>query len=247
MSRPASGDTTFLTMNCSALSSLTRRVCIAFLAIGTSLPAVASDFFSTEQPEERFTFGLRLGVNSSNHTMRKSAFNVWNNDSWGAGFTLGAVADLAIRDYISIQPGFFFDYRAGKFSRVSVLYSTTGDPYDLVSVGDSHSAFVTIPILASLHLNITQDLRWNIDAGPYLGLRLGSSDDKQPVETDSEGYILREVGRHNADVGFKLGTSLTLWSGWSFGIHYLAGLSSVWDDGYGGRNKEWTFTLGYDF
>lgn len=234
-------------MNSSALHTLGRRACIVLLTAGASLPAVASDFFSTEQPEERFTFGLRLGVNTSNHTMRSSAFNVWNTDSWGAGFTLGAVADLAIRDYISIQPGFFFDYRSGKFSRVSVATDLAGDPYDLVSVGDSHSAFVTIPILASLHFSITPDLRWNIDAGPYLGLRLGSSDNRQVIEADPEGYVMREIGRRNSDFGFKLGTSLTLWRTWSFGIHYLAGMSSVWDDGYAGRNKEWTFTLGYDF
>lgn len=57
------------------------------------------------------------------------------------------------------------------------------------------------------------------------------------------------------DIGIKMGTGLTLFRHYSFAVHYLAGCTQAWNDlkyenlrySYGGRSKEWTFTLGYNF
>ena len=77
----------------------------------------AADFFSTEKCDDFITFGARVGVNTTNRTISGSAFPAaFHNETWGTGFSVGVVADLNIRDYLSIQPGVFFDTRSGRYA-----------------------------------------------------------------------------------------------------------------------------------
>lgn len=118
-----------------------------------------------------------------------------------------------------------------------------------------------------MHFNITDDLRWDVEAGPYISLRLGSklknkvcnyNPDPSIGNGTAEDRFADNVFRQKSkgcDFGIKMGTGLTLFKHYSFAVHYLAGCTPAWKDlkyenlrySYGGLSKEWTFTLGYNF
>lgn len=211
--------------------------------------ASAYDFFDTSRPDNLFTIGVRTGVNTSVRTVKKDVFNFWNNDSWGTGFDLGAVADINIRNFISLQPGFFYESRSGKHAYSNIYMTENSEVATMNQFGNYRSYNFNIPVVASVHLNISDDVRWNLDFGPYINMRLGTSGTSKIMtqlqyteSTESSYYDSRWF-----DFGFKMGSGLTVKKHYYLGVHYLAGTKRVWkDESLGGRNKAWTFTVGYD-
>lgn len=230
-----------------------------FLAAAT-FGASAADFFSTAESEQFFSIGARIGVNTSNRTMDNNSLpNCYHNEGWGTGFELGAVANLNIRDYLTIQPGFFFESRSGRFT-------ATGDPdgaglgmggFVASRSGKRNSYNFTVPVMALVNFNVTDELRWSVEAGPYVAFVLGSKMKTEAAITESASGLTLPLPDKAAgvDFGFKLGTSLQLYSHWYAGVHYMAGCVGAWKDltvgnmqkSYGGVTKAWTFTIGYDF
>lgn len=219
-----------------------RLAAVAALIMAGAVPARAIEFFSTDQPEQRLELGVRFGINTSVHTMSGLNYDTWNREAWGAGVTAGVVAAIAFRDYIAIQPGLFVNYRSGSYSRVS--QPPVGDTF--VGVGNTHSFDFQVPVMVSVRFNVLDELRWSVDAGPCLDLLAAASDRDRTVGFMSDGREL-EAKRNIVGMSLKLGTGLTLNERWYAGVHYLAGLSKVWDNDFGGHNKAWQFTLGYYF
>lgn len=216
------------------------------LLLGAQL-ANAQELFDTSEPDEYFNLGVRLGLNTSVNTTSKDAgFNLRNHNSWGLGFDAGVVANINIRNYISLQPGFFFQSRSGDFTYVAEG-TTTGTTRDWeVVCGHTRRYAFDIPILAVIHLNLSEDVRLNGEFGPYFSFNL---------KTDADATYFENVAhqqldlRHKAlDFGFKMGASLNFATHYVAGIHYLAGCGNAWKSPLmGGKNKAWTFTIGYDF
>lgn len=212
--------------------------------------AGAVDFFSTEKPETLFDLGVRVGINTSNHTLNGSIANIWNRDAWGTGFDAGIVADLNFRDYLSVQPGFFFETRSGSFAYQSTdLLSPNAESINTY-LGKGRSYNFTIPVVASVHFNLMDELRWNVDFGPYFQIKLKSTFDNKfeyPVATVNGLDYKNDPRIAKCDFGFKMGTSLTLYKHYYVGVHYLAGMLNAWNPGeLGGRNKSWVFSIGYN-
>lgn len=236
-----------------------KRIITATLFVLLALNAVAADFFSTEKSDDLFTFGVRVGVNTSNRTVNKDAAGSYNFQSWGTGFTAGVTASINIRDYLSIEPGLFFESRSG--------HSTfTSDPIDtdlgicyVTQSAHRHTYNLNIPVLASLRFNITKDLRWHVDFGPYVGFMLKSKlENKELLSTrpdlDNEAPFTAKPAP--VDFGFKMGTAFELYKKYYIGIHYEAGAVKAYRDQslgggmeriYGGRTKAWNFTVGLNF
>lgn len=243
-----------------------KRIFIAAsLILAMAVPAKAVEFFDTSAPESLCNFGLRVGFNTSNTSLNKHAFNYWNQNAWGLGFNTGAVVDINFRDYISLQPGFFFETRAGKYAYIQ-NWAPEGAPETLqTQVGSVNSCNFTIPIMCSVHFNMGENVRWNLELGPYVQILLkntASKDFKFPVYTtivpdpteavpnpgEMTQTTMVPVSASKVDFGVKFGTSFTYMKHYSLGVHYLAGCLNAWKPGTaGGRNKEWTFTVGYDF
>lgn len=245
-----------------------KKFILSVMLASTAISIQAADFFSTDKPDQLCTFGARIGLNTSNRTIGKDARIGYNHQGWGIGFDLGVVADLHIRDYISIQPGFFYESRSNSYALVSQHpFAELPSTYSLFNqTGIFNSYHFTIPILASVHFNITDDLRWNVEAGPYLSIVLNSklkndvllqTPEPTPLNPLMEpGYQWGEFDQKakTAELGLKIGTGLTLFRKYSFSVHYMAGGSHAWKDikhdsykyTYGGHAKSWVFTLGYD-
>lgn len=236
-----------------------RALVIAACAMPGAVTAQAADFFSTAECPSFLDFGVRLGVNTSNRTISTDAFpNCYSHENWGTGFDLGVVADLNIRDYIAIQPGVFFGMQRGTFT---LMGSPAGsglpdDGSQTAQAGSRRSFGITVPVVATVRFNITDDLRWSVDAGPYVAFTLGSSVKTRALVSDSpDPTPLFSQKPASVDFGFKMGTGLQLKGRYYIGAHYMAGCLGAWKDRtignltktYGGVTKTWTFTLGYDF
>lgn len=221
------------------------------LSLLMSLPVFASDFFSTEQAEEFFTFGVRAGVNASNRTFPSQAFNAWNVNSWGSGLQVGAVANINFREYLSIQPGFFFESRSGNYSYAADYITSANTSDRQYQLGHMRSYDFNIPVMAIGRFNLSDELKWLVELGPYFQFNLHSSDGDQIIVLErgaiSNTYMKKTAETNVFDFGIKMGSGLLFKEHYYFGIHYLAGILDVWKYPKGGKNKEWTFTLGYNF
>lgn len=214
--------------------------CVALLAITGFQSAVAVEFFDTSNPKNLFSLGVRVGLNTSNQTHNNNGM-VYNKDSWGTGFDVGVVANINFKNYLTIQPGFFFESRSNNYS-----YMPLGIPFSNATVGHTRYTNFTIPIVASFNFNLSDNIRWSADFGPYLQFGLGGSD-KGLERSDLPYDIGYYDNRNKFDIGLKMGTGLKFLDHYYIGVHYLAGFCDVWKNGYGGSRKSWTFTIGYDF
>lgn len=200
----------------------------------------AKKFFDTSEPEDLFNIGVRTGFNMA--TASLSSNNMRHTQtSWGTGFDAGAVVNINFRDYLTIQPGFFYQSRSQNYGFIKS---------DDIKMGHALNYSFYVPVLASVRFNVTDNLRWSVDFGPYFAFGVGKSDKGWQTTLDGvspydDGYY---KARHRNGWGFKMGSGMNVLQHYYVGIHYMAGASNVWKvDGRSGRGKAWTFTLGYDF
>lgn len=225
----------------------------------TAINVSAADFFSTEKCDELLTFGARIGVNTSNRTIKDSAFpDCYHHESWGTGFDVGVVANLNIRDYIAIQPGVFFESLTGEYALMGTRNGSVlpDDGSEIGQVGHRRSYNLTIPVMAVLRFNVADNVRWNVEAGPYVSFVLDSSlKNERFVVNGTSTEPLFSQAPASVDFGFKMGTAFELFDHYYVGAHYLAGCLPAWQDRkvenitktYGGLTKTWVFSIGYNF
>lgn len=210
----------------------------------------AQSFFDTSESDRLFSLGVRAGVNTSNRTMERDVFDIWNENSWGTGFSAGVTCDLWLRNYISIQPGIFFESRSGKFAYICD-WNKGNSGNSTVQVGKMRNYNITIPVLAALHFNVAPAVKWHVEMGPFVSFRLKTSGDVVliPGDTYVGNNLEFEVAQQRkVNAGIKVGTGLTLLSHYYIGVHYTAAMMSPWStSGLHGRDKAWNFTVGYDF
>lgn len=224
------------------------------------LGASAEDFFSTAKCDKLITFGARIGVNTTNRTIDKKAFyNSYTHESWGTGFDIGAVVNFNFRNYLTIQPGLFFESRSGRFTLMNAQFSENSNTL-VAQAGKRNSYNFTIPVMAIIGFNVTDAIRWNLEAGPYVSFVLDSKIKNQYVVISGDpDPVLFNQKAATVDFGFKLGTGIKVLDHYYFGVHYLAGCLKAWKDrevitetgpatiSFGGLTKGWMFCLGYDF
>lgn len=223
-----------------------------FLALGllTAGSASAQDLFYGGEYDGNFlTVGVRVGLNRSNVTS-PSEGKVLNSDSWGTGFDAGVVADIRLRDWFAIQPGFFFQSRSHNYDYV---YSTeffpsigAGKEYE---EGHTRRTLFKVPVLFSLRLHPAEWGELSVDLGPVFNFGLGGhSWYNYPLADPDIELKSKYYDEYNSFMmGMKMGAGMRVFDHYYVGVHYEAGLRSALKQGAGGRDKAWTFTLGYDF
>lgn len=225
----------------------------------TAVSASAADFFSTEKCDDLFTFGARGGVNTSNRTIKSSAFpDCYHHESWGTGFDIGVTVGLNIRDYLTIQPGVFFESRNGSYTIMGTRQGSAlpDDGAEIAQAGRRRSYNFTIPVLAVFHFNLTDGLKWNVEAGPYVAFVMGGKiTASRYVVNGTADEPLFSQKPAGLDFGFKMGTGFEILRHYYVGAHYMAGCLDAWKDRkvgnitktYGGVTKGWVFSVGYNF
>lgn len=228
-----------------------KKLAILFLCVIGVFEAHSQNFLDTGAPSALFDIGVRVGLNTSNRTFSGKYFDRWNVDSWGMGFNAGAVVDLNFRDFFTIQPGIFYDTRSGDYSYAQSYIDNKGAEQQFVELGHYRTYNLTIPVMVSFRFNLAANVRWILEAGPYVMLRIHSTDgDKIEVikkNTERPGdYSVATAESSATDYGVKIGTGISWKNRYSFNIHYLKGFNHVWKDPFkGGHNNQWSFTVGY--
>lgn len=222
-------------------------VILSFLNCGT---LNAQEFFDTSRPSNLFNLSVRVGFNTSNRTFPSGAYNAWNHNSWGLGFNMGVVADINIKDYLSIQPGLFYESRSGDFAYLTNYLDIANQTQTHYELGHLRAYYLTVPIMMVFKLNLSSKIKWLIDLGPYYQLKLKETGNydisvlyRLPESTTYGEY---KAENKNYDVGLKIGSGLQFLRHYYIGVHYLAGFMDAWKLPAGGRNKSWEFTIGYE-
>lgn len=233
-------------------NSFRKRIAVLFGIMSLILiPVRAQEFFDTSVSERLFNVGVRAGFNTSNRTFPKGAFNTYTHDSWGLGLNAGVVANLNFREYLSLQPGIFFESRSGDFSYFTDYLSSFGKNETSYQIGHLRTYSVSVPIMGIVKFNLSPDIKWNVEFGPYFQY-IGKETGQNKVAVlyrpaQSNDYLYYIAKQRSFDVGLKIGSGLLIKDHYYLGIHYLAGLCNAWSMPSGGRNKSWSFTIGYDF
>lgn len=219
----------------------------ATLLSASIFPLSAQEWVDTSEAEKMITLGARLGFNTSNST-RSGKNALTNLDAWGTGFDAGVVVNLNLMNCLTVQPGFFFESRSHNYSYVQSSGSEL-IPYNVHEYGHTRNTTFKVPVMGVFYLNPMEGLRWSFEFGPTFTFGLGGSD-KGTFEIGpdskkfSDGYY---DNRNKFDFSLKMGTGVQVLDHYYLGIHYEAGCNKVWKHGLSGRNKAWTFTIGYDF
>lgn len=228
------------------------RIIMTLAALCGVLGVQAQKFLDTGAPASLFDVSVRVGFNAANHTFSNKYFKQWNVNSWGTGVGAGAVVSLNLRDFISLQPGFFYDTHTGNYAYSQDYWSDLD--YKLQQhnqMGHWRTYNMTVPLLVSLRFNLASTVKWVVEAGPYMQWHLKSTDNKkidvikpQEAATDPLRHSLAEANKF--DAGLKIGSGIEYKRKYGFYIHYLGGGMNVWKAPYeGGRNKAWTFMASY--
>ncbi len=226
---------------------MTLRHTLAAIAALTAATAPAQEWIDTSTADNFMTLGARIGFNTSNATRDKEPA-LTNLDSWGTGFDAGVVVSLNFLNCVSVQPGFFFESRSHNYSYIAPSGSTVL-PFNVHEYGHTRHTTFKVPVMGQFVTNPAEGLRWSFDFGPCFTFGLGGSD-KGTYEIGgesrhySDGYF---DNRHKFDFSLKMGTGIQVLDHYYLGVHYEAGCTKVWKHSLAGRNKAWTFTIGYDF
>lgn len=174
---------------------------------------------------------VQLGMNFSNMTKADDAKML-------PGFKVGLGMDYAFTDNWSFQSGLMFASKGFKYKDNG--WKSTVRPI-----------YLDIPLLATYKVNITDDVKFVIDAGPYLAVGLGGkykdddNDDWKVFDKDGEDW-------KRFDLGIQWGIGVELSEHYLINLTGQNGFITPYDfpNEYKGdkpRNMTFTIGLGYRF
>ncbi len=240
-----------------------KKILLSLLAAMISFSAAAADFLDTGASGSPVSFGVRFGLTSASQKTSLSGLSDNVSLNWGMGFTAGAVIDLNVRNYFSVQPGFFFENRSYDYT---VVLNDPSNQSLTNYLGHTRSYSFTIPVLASFKFNLSESVKWLAEIGPYFAFGLGGNDEYEFIEmrvakddatpsvynrqkADRDYYGNNDRWQHRSfDWGAKIGTGIKVNDKYSFMIHYMGGLKNLSQNaGWTMKHRSWSFSLGYDF
>lgn len=207
-------------------------------------------------------FGIRASLNLSN-VNNKYDGEVASEESKSdyeydfknrVGFNIGLIYDWGISESFYIQPGLYFTTRGAKIEESEEDYKYE-EKWKL--------NYLQIPILASYRIALTDNVKWHINAGPYLAVGVGGKvkwEETYDGDTDKGDYKAfgtadedsdeEKGGLKRFDAGLSFGTGVSI-NKFYIGLTYDLGLvnaadKDTWKD-YKMRNRNFSIGVGYNF
>lgn len=131
----------------------------ALLTVGVACAASA---------QEKISFGVRAGLNISSLAYSGEADSPYDNLKCRTGFHVGAVMDWNFAGDFYLQPGIYFTTRGAKSEQ-----SDTDDDYSYKGTEKWNMSYLQIPVLASYRLPVSDAVKIDMHAGPYIAFGLG--------------------------------------------------------------------------
>lgn len=153
------------------------------------------------------------------------------------GFKLGIGMDYAFTDSWSFQSGLMFASKGFKVKEDG--WKATQRPI-----------YLDIPLLAAYKFNITNDIKFVIDAGPYLAIGLGG---KYKDDDNDDGKVFDKEGSDwkRFDLGLQYGVGLELADRYLINLTgqngFISPSDAVNEDGDKVSPKNMTFTIGVGY
>lgn len=220
-----------------------RNIILFFLCL------IASFAGQAKEPQS-VTWGIRAGFNVSNfYSDGETDFDPI------PGFSVGAVADIPIKDWIGINTGLYFTTKGAKTSMYLGDYDNVRDIDCDATV---QSMYLEIPVLASFRFYPSDKNRLELNVGPYFACGVGG---------ESEVTATAEYQRENVTVTIKedtFGNNKILDKrfdfGWAFGagfthkkvylgLQYEIGFLNLLEDNESEicQNRNFSISVGYNF
>lgn len=244
------------------LSCIIAAFCICVSGI---VPASAMDLINTAKPEKLIAVGIRAGFNSSNLSNNysdKFPGIVSQNQQWRNGVTLGAVVDLNLTGFLTIQPGLFLSTRKNDYS----ILTENSKHFELYD-GEANCKYLTVPVLASFRLGVAELIQLQLDLGPYMAWGFGGKNKYTcyGYQTDpltgleqtkkwkgKSPYYGNGGMAKRYDYGVKTGVGIVAMGKVYLGAHFMYGCRNVLqpipmsEAQVKGHNKRWEFTVGFN-
>lgn len=191
-------------------------------------------------------FGVKAGMNLS--TLGGDLKDYMDMDQKNhVGFHIGAFVDWGLTENFYIQPGLFYTNKG-------VREEFKDEDYSLKL--KVNLSYLEIPVLASYRIGISDNMKWHINAGPYLAYGLGGKfkyeggedgDDDEKAFDEDEGDLKR------FDFGLSFGTGVSF-NAFYVGLKYDLGLVNIagdaWENEDGSakiKNRNFAISVGYTF
>lgn len=172
----------------------------------------------------------RFGVNFSNVTQDKDSKAL-------PGFTLGVGMDYGFTENWSLQSG--------------LMISSKGFKYKIGNEKDTYRPiYLDIPILAAYKFDIADNMKFVINAGPYLAFGLGGKNKEHWDGGESYKLFKGDDGWKRFDLGLQYGIGLELSERYLINLTGQNGFICPIDfpSGYkGDKPKNMTFTIGVGY
>lgn len=196
-----------------------KLVLLAVLAAGMSLGTMAQEN----------GFGVRAGLNLSRVGGDFKDALGDTDVKMKAGFNIGVIYDYGFSESFYIQPGLYYSLKGVKAEdKEDSDYKTT---YNL--------SYLQLPVLASYRVAVSDNVKWQINAGPYFALGVGGKvkyeygDESEKFdafgkseynETTDEETLKGDLKRF--DFGLSFGTGFSF-DKFYVGLKYELGLSNI--------------------
>ncbi len=197
------------------------------------------------------TFGVRGGLNFAKIAMND---NYDNDQKASIGFNLGTIADIPLLYGFYFQPGLFLISNGAKYKeKGSETYY--GEEYKWEYTEKIVLTYLQLPLLASYHYNISNELQWEVNFGPYLAVALAgklktkwkeTEDGETEKGSESESIFGNDYAAKRFDFGLCFGTGIT-WDKYYIGLRYDLGLTNMLDNNNSWKNRVFSINIGYNF
>jgi len=94
------------------------------------------------------------------------------NDTWEGGWKIGVATTYQFNTWFSLKSGLHYTQRG--YSLQSLPWIDEKDQFRLYS-GENKRHFLQIPLMAEFGFNLSDDVRLNVAAGPYMGFCISHS------------------------------------------------------------------------
>lgn len=219
---------------------------------------IAGMFLGVNAQEVKF--GVKGGMNlSALGGDMKKFLDEWMglSQKTRVGFHIGAFVDVEMTENFYIQPGLFY-------SSKGVKAEDSGDKLTM------NLNYLEIPILASYRIAVSDNMKWHINAGPYLAYGLGGKiktsgdgdddedyysygdDDEGDWDEGSDKVFDKKGGDlKRFDFGLSFGTGMSF-NAFYLGLKYDLGLVNIggetWKEGkVKVKNSNFAISVGYTF
>jgi Bor protein. len=171
------------------------------------------------------TFGVRGGLNLSTMSFEHDATGIKGKTSFNAGL----IVDIPLSKDFYIQPGLYYSKKGCKED-----YEYYWDETIIKVEGKWSLSYIEMPILASYHYDIIDDVQLQINAGPFVGLSVINN-------------IAENGGKAQVDFGMQVGAGVLLAKHYYAGVGYDWGFLKQNNMGVKATTRNFFVNIGYNF